>query len=122
MVNLRLCICFTGIQTDARLLRSFLWKSTPFPPSDFRVGSSVRHFPPTGVNSYFVLSEGGFFSVGGGDGRFGLWMDNVLEKGVTGRCPCFGNEPLTAGGWVGEGGKEQGRFDIMGVECWGVGV
>ena len=84
----------------------------------------MRHFPSTGVNSYFVLSEGSFLSVGGGDGRFGLWADSVLEKGVTGRCPCFGNEPLTAGGWEGEvgSGKEQARFDIVGVECWGVGV
>ncbi len=51
-------------------------------------------------------------SVGGGDGRYGLWLDRVLETGVSAACLTFGNEPLS---------EEGGKFEVLGVEVWVVG-
>jgi hypothetical protein len=102
--------------------RSFLWKSTPFPPSDFRVGSSIKAFKWTGRNDYIVLTEHNYLSVGGGDGKYGLWIDGVFEKGFTTACPCFDNEPLTSReDWEkGAGGLDQSKFEVMQFECWSV--
>lgn len=46
------------------------------------------------------------------DGRYGLWVDSSLEKGVSSHCQTFGNEPLS---------DEGDKFDILGVEVWYVG-
>ena len=46
------------------------------------------------------------------DGRYGLWMDSSIEKGVSESCQTFGNEPLS---------DEGKKFDIIGVEVWYVG-
>lgn len=43
-----------------------------------------------------VLSEPGFIGLGGGDGKFGLWIHSDLEIGHSSRCDTFGNEPLAA--------------------------
>lgn len=101
---------------------SFLWKATPFSPSDFRVGSSIKAFKWTGRNDYIVLTEHSYLSVGGGDGKFGLWIDGVFEKGFTTSCPCFDNEPLTAQAeWSkGAGGVDESKFEVMQFECWSV--
>ena len=48
------------------------------------------------------------------DGKFGLWLDDSFEKGVSGRCPTFGNEPLSED--VG------GKFEILNVELWRIGT
>ncbi|KAI9140387.1 TLDc domain-containing protein, partial [Paraphysoderma sedebokerense] len=84
----------------------FLWKleptSSPITPSTW-----------TGKNDYFILSEVGFFAVGGGDGDFGLYLDSNLEHGHSASVPTFGNEVLTC-----TGGKE---FMCCGFEVWGIG-
>lgn len=71
-----------------------------------------KAFPYSGINDYHILSESTFFSVGGGDGRYGLWLDDTFERGVSGACLTFGNEPLS---------EEGEKFDVMGVEVWAIG-
>lgn len=56
--------------------------------------------------------ETGFLSVGGGDGHYGLWLDDTFEKGVSSHCLTFGNEPLS---------EEGEKFEILGVEVWSIG-
>lgn len=69
-------------------------------------------FPYSGVNDYVIFCETEFLSVGGGDGRYGLWLDEVLERGVSSSCLTFGNEPLS---------EEGEKFEVVGVEMWCVG-
>lgn len=78
------------------------------------VADSLRFkaFPYSGINDYLIFCEASFLSVGGGDGRYGLWLDGVLERGVSGNCMTFGNEPLS---------EEGEKFEVVGVEVWCVG-
>ncbi|GAA5894946.1 hypothetical protein JCM8208_000071 [Rhodotorula glutinis] len=102
----------------------FLWRATPFPPHDFRLGSSVQSFKPTFRNTYYAYATstpspvlasplggtGGeaFLAFGGGeDGQFGLWVDGVFERGWTGRSETFGNEPLVGGAGGGARGEKR---------------
>ncbi|KAH0542096.1 hypothetical protein FGG08_003476 [Glutinoglossum americanum] len=71
-----------------------------------------KAFPYSGMNDYMILCDQSFLSVGGGDGHYGLWLDDIFEKGISSRCLTFGNEPLSD---VGE------KFDILGVELWHIG-
>lgn len=71
-----------------------------------------KAFPYSGVNDYLIFCEPTFLSVGGGDGRYGLWLDGNMERGVSGQCMTFGNEPLS---------EEGEKFEIVGVEVWCVG-
>lgn len=61
-----------------------------------------------------IYCEPGALSVGGGDGRYGLWLDGVLERGVSASCLTFGNEPLSE--------EAGGKFEVLGVEVWFVGL
>jgi len=72
-----------------------------------------KAFPYSGVNDYLMFCEQGFLSIGGGDGHYGLWLNDNLEKGVSSSCPTFGNEPLS---------DEGTKFDVMGVEIWYIGA
>ncbi|KAF9975563.1 oxidation resistance protein 1 [Actinomortierella ambigua] len=54
----------------------------------------VQFWKWTGRNDYMVLSEAGFIGLGGGEGRFGLWIHADLEHGHSARCSTFDNEPL----------------------------
>ena len=60
-----------------------------------------------------ILCDWNYLSLGGGDGKYGLWLDSTLEKGVSASCPTFGNEPLSED--VG------GKFEVLDVELWRVG-
>ncbi|KAI9743338.1 MAG: oxidation resistance protein 1 [Claussenomyces sp. TS43310] len=71
-----------------------------------------KAFPYSGVNDYMMLCEPSFLSVGGGDGHYGLWLDDTFEKGISSPCLTFGNEPLS---------EEGEKFDILGVEIWTIG-
>lgn len=71
-----------------------------------------KAFPYSGVNDFMIYCQREYFSVGGGDGHYGLWLDNDLENGISESCPTFGNEPLS------EDGK---KFDVLGVEIWYIG-
>ena len=78
-------------------------------------GVSIRFkaFPYSGINEYYMLCEQHFISVGAGDGRFGLWLDDGLERGVSSMCQTFGNEPLS---------DEGEKFGVSGVELWVIGA
>ncbi|KAI1945217.1 oxidation resistance protein 1 [Ophidiomyces ophidiicola] len=71
-----------------------------------------KAFPYSGINDYMILCETGFLSVGGGDGHYGLWLDDSFEKGISSPCLTFGNEPLC---------DEGTKFDVMNVELWYIG-
>ena len=71
-----------------------------------------KAFPYSGVNNYLIFCDHNYLSIGGGDGRYGLWLDNVLERGISSTCPTFGNEPLS---------EEGEKFEVLGVEIWWVG-
>jgi len=71
-----------------------------------------KAFPYSGVNDCLMFCETGFLSIGGGDGHYGLWLDDTFEKGISSSCPTFGNEPLS---------DEGEKFDILGVEVWSIG-
>lgn len=71
-----------------------------------------KAFPYSGVNDYFILCDSNFLSVGGGDGHYGLWLDDTFEEGISSSCPTFGNEPLS---------EEGEKFGVLGVEVWSIG-
>ncbi|WFD20380.1 hypothetical protein MCAP1_002624 [Malassezia caprae] len=137
----------------------FLWKTVqrrlPVPPSatdgdasqydDLHPDLAIEVFRWTGKNDYMVLSESDYLSVGGGDGRYGLWLDEKLDKGLSAKCPAFHNEVLcnaqesSATHAVDNGPKapvdllsddldkqpkapETGKFHCLGVEVWAVGL
>ena len=72
-----------------------------------------KAFPYSGVNDFMIYCEPSMLSVGGGDGHYGLWLDDQLDTGISETCLTFGNEPLS------EEGK---KFEVMGVEVWYVGA
>ncbi|KAG2167053.1 hypothetical protein VTO58DRAFT_101374 [Aureobasidium pullulans] len=71
-----------------------------------------KAFPYTGENDYTIFCQQGFLSIGGGDGHYGLWLDNNLAKGISSPCPTFGNARLS---------DEGEKFGILGVELWYIG-
>ncbi|CAK7266205.1 oxidation resistance protein 1 [Sporothrix epigloea] len=81
----------------------------PAPP-----GSTIRFsaFPYSGVNEYFLYCEAHSLSVGGGDGKYGLWLNDSLDKGISATCLTFGNQPLS---------DEGEKFGVLGVEVWVIG-
>lgn len=70
-------------------------------------------FPYSGENDYYMLCESSFLSLGAGDGHYGLWLNDGLDRGVSMRCDTFGNEPLS---------DEGHKFGVLGVEVWVVGA
>lgn len=87
-------------------------------PSPIPSGTSTpdrirfKAFPYSGLNDFMIYCQTEFLSVGGGDGHYGLWLDNQLETGISEPCPTFGNEGLS---------DEGKNFDVMGVEVWYMG-
>lgn len=71
-----------------------------------------KAFPYSGINDYLIFCENSYLSVGGGDGKYGLWLDEVLERGVSAPSLTFGNEGLS---------EEGEKFEVQGVEIWCVG-
>lgn len=92
--------------------------STAAPPRTaspaISLGPSIRFkaFPYSGENDFYIYCEPHELSVGGGDGHYGLWLNDSLEKGVSSRCLTFGNEPLS---------DEGEKFGVLGVEMWLIG-
>ncbi|KAJ4482069.1 TLD-domain-containing protein [Lentinula aciculospora] len=88
---------------------SFLWRY---------VNDNFQIFKWTGKNEYVALCEPEYLSFGGGDGAYGLYLDESLFDGSSARCPTFDNEPLCSPG------DKKGRavsFECVGLEVWGVG-
>ncbi|THH17027.1 hypothetical protein EW146_g3712 [Bondarzewia mesenterica] len=87
---------------------SFLWKSS----------DKLKVYKWTGKNDYVALCEPKYLSFGGGDGHYGLYLDDTLFDGSSARCPTFENDPLCSPG------PRKGRtvtFECVGLEVWGVG-
>lgn len=77
-------------------------------------GMRFKAFPWTGLNDYQMYCTAEFLSVGGGDGKYGLWLDDRLEKGISSSTLTFGNEALS-------NDAEEGRiFEVRTVEVWKV--
>jgi hypothetical protein len=68
-------------------------------------------FPFTGLNDFVIFCTHRFLSMGGGDGHYGLWLDDNLDKGVSDRSLTFGNDPLSDNG---------SKFNIIALEVWRV--
>ncbi|GAA5940112.1 Oxr1p [Sporobolomyces koalae] len=121
---------------------SFLFTTLSLPPTDPRMSPLIKTFPPTFRNTYFQHASlhSGIAIGGGNDGNFGLWIDERLERGWTGKSETFGNEPLTMAAANHNGttrntfansfssttttnGREEdvGKFEVVGIECWAVG-
>lgn len=83
-----------------------------------------------------ILTESHYLSFGGGDSRYGLWLDKSLEKGVSSKSPAFDNETLCNDLSFRDGldshkvkkGQEAGKneeeeeFECFGLEVWAVGI
>lgn len=65
------------------------------------------------MNDFMMYCESDYLSIGGGDGHYGLWLDDRLEHGISDPCPTFGNESLS---------EEGHKFGVLGVEVWYVGA
>ncbi|KIY48468.1 TLD-domain-containing protein [Fistulina hepatica ATCC 64428] len=88
---------------------AFLWKY---------VDGQCKVFKWTGKNDYVSLCEDEYMSFGGGDGSYGLYLDETLFDGSSARCPTFDNEPLCSPGPQ-KGGATP--FECVGLEVWAIG-
>lgn len=94
----------------------FLWKQTD--------SGKLKAFNWTGRNDYMVLTEAHYLSFGGGEGKYGLWVDGRLEHGISSSCPAFDNEVL-CDGRDNSGSQSQpaeGRFECITLEVWACGI
>ncbi|KAI8336533.1 TLD-domain-containing protein [Chlamydoabsidia padenii] len=83
----------------------FLWKIPPptnnpsssgSPPSNHHHPTpKIKVFPWTGKNEYMIYSTVDCIALGGGGGKFGLWINQDLEKGHSEPCATFDNECLS---------------------------
>ncbi|BFZ56801.1 oxidation resistance protein 1 [Savitreella phatthalungensis] len=93
----------------------FLWRTD-------RIGETggdlrFKAFPWTGLNDYQCYCTPEFLSLGGGDeGRYALWLDESLSRGISSTTTTFGNEPLT--GETCSGGPAGSPFGVLAVEVW----
>jgi hypothetical protein len=99
--------------------------TTPTPPSRTSTPNSqsqqqqqqqqsirFKAFPYSGENEYYMLCESHFLSLGAGDGKYGLWIDDSLARGISATSQTFGNEALS---------DEGEKFGVLGVEVWVIG-
>ncbi|KAL0952980.1 hypothetical protein HGRIS_007192 [Hohenbuehelia grisea] len=87
---------------------SFLWRY---------VNDQLEVFKWTGKNDYVALCEPDYLSFGGGDGQYGLYLDDTLLDGSSARCPTFDNAPLCSPAPQKAGATP---FECVGLEVWGV--
>jgi hypothetical protein len=95
--------------------RDFLAPPSEPTPSGASTPDRIRFkaFPYSGINDFMIFCEPHYLSIGGGDGHYGLWLDDPLDNGISETCPTFGNEPLS---------DEGKKFDVLGVEVWYAGA
>uniref|UniRef100_U3KDS1 TLDc domain-containing protein n=1 Tax=Ficedula albicollis TaxID=59894 RepID=U3KDS1_FICAL len=70
----------------------------------------LKVFRWTGRNDFFVKGDVNLLMVGGGSGRFGLWLDGDLHRGGSQPCETFDNETLS----------QREEFCIQDLEMWGL--
>lgn len=80
---------------------SFLWKKD-------KNTSDITVYPWTSSNDYLIYSTSEFIAMGGGQGRFGLWLHSDLTHGYTEPCATFNNPCLTS----------NPAFTCLGMEVW----
>ena len=80
----------------------FLWTITP--------ESVYTKYPSTGKNNYFIITEPDYLAIGCGGGKFGLWLEKELFKGISDPVPTFDNDQLST--------KQQ--FECIAIEIWGL--
>ncbi|KIL61651.1 hypothetical protein M378DRAFT_82211 [Amanita muscaria Koide BX008] len=90
---------------------SFMWRYR-------NVEKDLDVYKWTGKNKYVVLGEPDYISFGGGEGKYGLYLDETLFEGSSARCPTFDNEPLCSPGANKAGAV---AFECVGLEVWGIG-
>lgn len=74
----------------------------------------LKCFHWTGNNQFFVDSAKEFISIGGGEGKSGLWLDNNLNHGRSQRCETFDNDLLS-----GEGEEFRVQLiEVFGFHVW----
>ncbi|XP_059589313.1 TLD domain-containing protein 2 [Alligator mississippiensis] len=93
--------------TSIRVSSSFYGTGETFLFS-FSPELKVKVFKWTGSNTFFMKGDADLLVIGGGSGKFGLWLDGDLYRG--GSCPCetFNNETLS----------HQEEFFIQDLEVW----
>ncbi|XP_046890278.1 nuclear receptor coactivator 7-like isoform X2 [Hypomesus transpacificus] len=96
------------------------FSSDPFRVSNYCYGTGetfLYSFSPefqayrwSGENCYFVRGHLDSLQIGGGGGRFGLWLDSDLYQGSSFTCSTFQNQQLSS---------EQ-DFKVLALEVWTV--
>ncbi|XP_013817003.2 TLD domain-containing protein 2 isoform X1 [Apteryx mantelli] len=76
----------------------------------FSFSPELKVFTWTGRNSFFMKGDMDLLMIGGGSGKFGLWLDGDLYHGGSHPCETFDNEPLSP--------REE--FCIQALEVWGL--
>lgn len=80
----------------------FLWRKSD--------SDTFTKYPSTGKNNYFVISEPDYLAIGCGGGKFGLWLEKELFKGISDPVPTFDNEQLSS----------NQKFECIAIEIWGL--
>ncbi|KIO22467.1 hypothetical protein M407DRAFT_79176, partial [Tulasnella calospora MUT 4182] len=78
----------------------------------------VKVFKWTGRNDYVALCESDYLSFGGGDGKYGLYVDSSFVDGTSERCDTFANETLCGEHDI----PTRARFECLALEVWRVGI
>ncbi|NXJ86687.1 TLDC2 protein, partial [Trogon melanurus] len=76
----------------------------------FSFSPELKVFRWTGRNNFFVKGDRDLLMIGGGSGRFGLWLDGDLHHGGSHPCETFDNETLSP--------REE--FCVQDLELWGL--
>ncbi|NXG78178.1 TLDC2 protein, partial [Baryphthengus martii] len=76
----------------------------------FSFSPVLKVFKWTGRNNFFVKGDVDLLMIGGGSGRFGLWLDGDLHHGGSQPCETFDNETLSS--------REE--FCVQDLEVWGL--
>jgi len=79
----------------------------------FTATPRFRMFKWSGENPHFARGNVNHFTVGAGEGQFGLWLDSSLCQGRTQACSTYNNPPL-----VGDEEDGGGDFVVKTIECW----